>query len=257
MKKMTLCYVHVPGDPAHDEQCRQFLESYHKHPPGIDHDTILISQINPATSGTRDAFAALPGFSEFMHDDTGWDIGAYIALAKSGKVGSEAMLCCGGSTTFRRAGWMARMVEAWDKHGAGFYGSLSSYQCRPHFNTNGFWTAPFMLDSYPEKVDTKEQRYEFEHGKGALWWRLNQLGFPTKLVTWDGEYDWMDWRKPANISCRGDQSNCLTHFRINYQFEEYAKSNPQAHHDLMYLTDVHILDDDFKVALKYLTEPYG
>lgn len=257
MKKMTLCYVHVPGCGEHAENAIRFVESYKAHPPDFDHDTIIISQGHEPCSEIRARFSELPNYRQYIHDDSGWDIGGYIALAKSSMIETQCMLCCGGTTTFRKRGWMVRMVEAWDKHGPGFYGSLSSYQARPHFNTTGFWTAPFMLASYPHPVISRAERYEFEHGKGALWWMLNQMGYPTKLVTWDGEYDWMDWRKPKNISCRGDQSNCLTFFRINQQFEHYAKHDAEAHRNLMYLTDAHILDDDFKVALKYLTEPYG
>lgn len=257
MTTITLAYVHVPGDETHLLQAKQFLESYKTFPPGYDHKTVLICQGAEPSPEIRTAFSELPGYSEFIHDDSGWDIGAYVALSKAGELTTDILLCCGGSTTVRKSGWMLRMIEAWDKHGAGFYGALSSYQCRPHFNTTAFWTAPYMIASYPENVNTQAERYEFEHGKLSLWWRLNQLGFPTKLVTWDGEYDWMDWRKPKNISCRGDQSNCLMFFRINYQFDHYRQHDPASLNSLMYLTDAHIVDEDFKVALKYLTEPYG
>lgn len=256
MKKMTLCYVHVPGCSEHEAHAQKFVESYKAFPPGHDHDTVIICQGHPLGSQMRTILSELPNLREYVHDDTGWDIGGYIALAKSGHAQSESMLCCGGTTTFRKAGWMARMVEAWDKHGPGFYGSLTSFQIRPHFNTTGFWTAPFMLGSYPGDMVTREQRYNFEHGKQSLWWMLNQVGYPTKLVTWDGEYDWPEWRKPDNISCRGDQSNCLTFFRINYQFEHYCAADPGAKNSLMYLTDAHVTDPWFREKLKGLT-PLG
>lgn len=253
---MTLCYIHVPGDAVHNAMEDRFLESYKSHPPGIDHETLIICQGAEPAENTKERYRSiLPACQFLARSGAGLDIGGYIDAASV--VQTNAMLCCGGSTTVRRAGWMARMVEAWRKHGAGFYGSLSSYQVRPHFNTTGFWLEPSMLRAYPRPVNSTADRYEFEHGPGALWWVVNQMGFPTKLVTWCGEYDWMDWRKPANVSCRGDQSNCLTYFRINYQFDDYAKNNAEAHRNLMYLTDAHILDDQFKVALKYLTEPYG
>lgn len=256
MKTITLCYVHVPNCVQHLVMAKMFLDSYNANPPGVEHNTILICQGQEPCAEIRTAFSTLPGYSEYIHDDSGWDIGAYMAVAKSDKVHTPAMLCCGGSTTFRKAGWMKRLHDAWAKYGSGFYGTLSSFQARPHFNTNGFMTAPYMLASYPFKVETKEQRYEFEHGRDALWWRLNQLEFPTKLVTWDGEYDWKEWRKPDNISCRGDQSNCLIYFRINYQFDVYCQTDLVAKNNLMYLTDAHVTDPWWREQLKGLT-PLG
>lgn len=254
MKTITLCYVHVPGCKNHAVQAKQFIESYKAFPPGVEHKTLVICQGREPDSEFRECLSALPNYREYIHDDSGWDIGGYIAAASV--VDTDCMLCCGGSTTVRRAGWMTRMEEAWHNHGPGFYGTLSSFQCRPHFNTNGFFCEPAMLRAYPNKVITTADRYEFEHGKGALWLCINRCGLPTKLVTWDGEYDWKEWRKPANISCRGDQSNCLMFFRINYQFEEYARNNPQAHNNLMYLTDAHVTDPEWRAQLKGLT-PLG
>jgi hypothetical protein len=172
------------------------------------------------------------------------DIGAYLDASK--QVETEAMLCMGGSTTVRRQGWMKRMAEAWDKHGPGFYGALSSYQVRPHFNTTGFWLSPEIIQMYPHKVVSTPDRYAFEHGDNCLWWLVHQQGIPVKLVTWCGEYDWPDWRRPDNISCRGDQSNCLCWFRINDAFEHYRQHDPVSHNNLMYLTDAHLLDPKFR-----------
>lgn len=225
---------------------QEFWASYKNFPPGVDHDTVIICQHSEPSPGMREMFEEFANAKFYIHDDKGWDIGGYIALAKSGLVKTDFMICCGGSTTVRREGWMKRMVESWDKYGEGFYGSLSSYQIRPHFNTNGFWTSPRILAEYPFPINTHADRYGFEHGPDACWIRVHESGLPAKLVTWDGEYDWPEWRSPNNISCRGDQSACLMFFRINYQYELYQKHDPGALNNLMYLTDAHLLDDKFK-----------
>lgn len=241
---ITLCYIHVPGDAVHNAMEDRFVQSYKDNPPGVDHDTIVLCQGAEPRESDKARYLGFPRLRFIPRDQTGMDIGAYVDAAHF--VETDAMICCGGSTTVRRPGWLARMQEAWDKHGPGMYGSLSSYQVRPHFNTTGFCLTPKMILSYPHPMITTPDRYEFEHGEGALWWRLHQQGIPCKLVTWCGEYDWPEWRKPDNISCRGDQSNCLTWFRINYVFEHHSQHSHGDRNNLMYLTDAHILDPKFR-----------
>jgi hypothetical protein len=71
---------------------------------------------------------------------------------------------------------------------------------------------------YPVKVNGKPERYAFEHGREALWKMVDADGLPAKLVTWDGEYDWRQWRVPPDIYRRGSQSNCVTFFRHSMNF---------------------------------------
>jgi hypothetical protein len=242
---ITLCCIHVPGDKEHNWMEDRFIDSYQQYAPGVDHQTLVICQGAEPHENTKLRYrVGFPNVKFFVRSGIGMDIGAYMDAAEA--VQTPIMLCCGGSTTVRRGGWMSRMLEAWSRHGPGMYGSLSSYQVRPHFNTTGFWLTPDMLMSYPHPILTTPDRYEFEHGEGALWWRLHQTGIPCKLVTWCGEYDWQEWRKPDNISCRGDQSNCLTWFRLNYVFEHLSQHSLGDRNNLMYLTDAHILDPKFR-----------
>lgn len=216
---VTLVYIHVPGDRKHQLQAKEFGDSYMTSPPLYDHETVIVMQGEDKGNTARLCFGPIffKGFRIYTHDDSGWDIGGYIAVAKTIK--TDIMVCCGGSTFFRKAGWMQRMVEAWETHGPGFYGSNAVFDNTPHINTNGFWCSPEMLALYPEKVVTKMNRYNFEHGQRSMWRILNAKGFPCKLVTWDGEFDWQEWRSQPNIFRRGDQSNCLTywHHHLNYE----------------------------------------
>lgn len=226
--KIAVVYIHVPGCTVHEQQARAYVASALTNPAGLDHENVVITQHRLPEERIRNEFCKLPEQSYYCHDDSGWDIGGYIALAAKLAGQCDAMLCCGGSTTFRRVGWLARLAEAWQRHGPGFYGTQGSWQMRPHLCTCGFMCAPEHLLQHPFPVIYQADRYDFEHGPNALWKRLSESGFPVKLVTWSGEYDWWDWRTPQNGICAGDQSDCLLWFRINYDYESARKANDTA-----------------------------
>jgi GT2 family glycosyltransferase len=220
LPNVTLLYVHPMGDAKYKRLALEFVESYIKYPPGYSHDTIIICNGAGPDDWTKSFFKALPNVRYLVRDNEGWDIGAYIDGAKSVK--SEMLVCFGSDSFFTKSRWLERMVIAWGKHGPGLYGTFASYEQMPHLNTFSFWCAPDFLVRYPFKVSSKADRYSFEHGPDNLWQMVYADGYPVKLVTWDGEYDWQDWRKPANIYRRGDQSNCLCGYRLS---KEYAQAN--------------------------------
>lgn len=216
--KTTLIYIHLPHDPEHVDLAARFLSTYHANPPLYPHDTMIVCNGSAPTAHTQILFSSLnPRF--LVHDDSGFDIGAYQAAAKL--VETDSMFCCGGPCYFRKAGWLQRIAQAWTRYGPGMYGTLSSYEIRPHFCTSGFAVPPSFIRSYP-RVVTKEERYNFEHGPTSLVYNVIGQGKPAILVTWDGEYTWPHWRTPPNIYCKGDQSNCLTYFRHS---DSYDQSN--------------------------------
>lgn len=234
--KIAVAYIHVPNDSDHEKLARLYVESAVKFSAGTQHRNVIICQNGEATSEMRELFSQLSCVEYFTHDDSGWDIGAYIAFAKS--CDFDAVFCVGGSTQFKRKGWLARLAEVWQRNGPGIYGTLASYQMRPHLNTTGFMCAPQHLAAYRKEVVTRDDRYEFEHGEGAWWKQMYDAGVPVKLVTWCGEYEWWDWRKPENIACRGTQENCLTWFRINLDYQnaqQWGETNKLR--SLEYLTD--------------------
>lgn len=216
----TLVIVHHP-DPYHEEQARQFVKSYHAHPPLVDHQTVVVVQGSAMLKPEMlQLFDTLPNVDIYHHDDSGWDIGAYLAVAPL--IQTDMMICFGGSTFVRKQGWMKRMVEVFEKYGNGFYGPTASYQISPHLNTTGFWTSPKLLANCGRKVVTRAERYEFEHGSDS-WWKTVQfkLGLPVKCVTWTDELNWDEWRDPSlrGIYHRDGQESILCVFRhaLNYQ----------------------------------------
>lgn len=237
--KPTVVYIHVPNDVEHERYALRFVESVIVHDPGVPHSTLVVCQGAMPNESMSELFSLLPDVSYLVHGDSGWDIGGFIAAAKHlSKSGDAPMMCMGGNSSVRRQGWLKRMMEVWEKSGPGLYGTLSSFQVRPHLNTTGFMCPPSFLLRYPVAVVTKEDRYEFEHGRRAFWKLMSDAGEIVKLVTWDGEWWWPQWRYPGNISCKGDQSNCITVFRVNYNYDHYREHDHGAMINLMILTDV-------------------
>lgn len=214
---VTLVYIYVHGSLEHHELAKRFVASYRKFPPGIAHRTMIVCQGCRPVAHSLETLMQLPNCSFYVHNNSGWDIGGFITVSRI--IPEDIMVCFGSSAYFKREGWLARMVETWQKHGPGFYGSLASYEISPHINTSGFWCPPRLLSEYPLRVQTKAQRYDFEFGKNAMWKWCLKNGIKVRLATWDGEYEWPDWRKPDNIYRRGDQSNCLAFFHHNDNFE--------------------------------------
>lgn len=243
---ITVFYVFLPQDAQHQEWAARFVSSHYNHPPGIHHHTVIICNGNHPSEQDRQMFGVLPEVSYYYHDDSGWDLGGYIAAAKTS--GSDMGFYCGGSMYFWKAGWLARMVEAWEEYGDGLYGSQASYEVTPHINTTGFFCSPELLRSYPYPVITKDDRYNFEHGFAnrsqgkpgpdrdyrTFWKMIYRAGRPVKLVTWDGVYDWWEWRKPPNILRRGDQTNLLCWWKHT---DQWAAADEQAREHLGRITD--------------------
>lgn len=219
---IEIVYVYWAQHPEIEMMSKRFVDTYYAHPPGETHKTTIVCNGGRPTGARKTMFDRLPNVSYIDHDDSGWDIGAFIAAAKQST--DEMAVYMGTSIYFYRSGWLSRMVDAWMKHGPGMYGMAGTFEGSPHLNTTGFWCSPKWLAEYPYPMITKNDRYNFENGVAnkvqainspdllgshALWRMIYKKGLPVLLVTWDGEYEWWDWRKPANIFKRGNQSNML------------------------------------------------
>jgi hypothetical protein len=249
MAEMTPVLLYILPTPNHGPQhmqfARRFFLTYLNHRPTIDHALYVVSNGGSPSAEAMALFSQINTFAGFIeHDDSGLDCGGHIAASKSPQIdGAEMIVCFGGPSYFQRSGWLERMVEVWQRHGPGMYGSFASYESLPHLNTCGYWLAPWMLASYPLPVVTRAQRYQFEHGYNALWLMVHQLGYPVLHVTWDGEYEWHNWRKPANIYRKGNQSNCITFFQHN---DFFASADPIMRAALTRSTDT-ITDPHFVI----------
>ena len=211
-----MVYVHVLNHGEFAANTAVFLDSYRRCPPGHAHDTLVVFNNGTPTEADVAPFRFLPGLEVMVHDNSGWDIGAYLAASR--RLDADLAVYFGNTAYVQEPDWMARMVQAAKKHGLGFYGSLGTYEVSPHLNTSGFWCDPLLVATYPLAVTNKPERYNFEHGPDALWRMVQREGLPALLVTWDGEYNWRDWRRPDHIYRRGHQGNCVTFFRHSTNF---------------------------------------
>lgn len=192
------------------------------YPPGLECELVVACQAGPLPSEVGIMFEPLKAKFYPRQNDPGWDISAYQEIAQ--KVPCDAMCCFGQSVYFHREGWLRRLEYAWNKFGPGMYGIWSSNLVRPHMNTTGFAVDPKLLLGHSTPRNRAE-RYAFEHGLRSFWRTANAFGRPTKLVTFDGIYDPMQWRQPKDILWRGDQSNCLAFCNHTQRWSEATPKN--------------------------------
>jgi hypothetical protein len=205
--KIQIVYICVTHGAGSGGMAGHFVSTYRQFPAGAEHTVTVIcngGELSPVVQKIFDG----TGFAFFPRSNDGFDIGGYLDFARRTKTDADLLLCLGESVYFHRAGWLARIVEAFNQFGPGMYGCFSSYLSRAHMNTTAFAVSPGFLRQYPN-VLSREDRYGFEHGQFALWRRIAAAGYPTKFVTWSGFWDPNDWRKPPNILWTGNQSDLL------------------------------------------------
>lgn len=207
--KIVLAYIAVANGSITEDYAARFVSSWLNHPPGVFHDTIIVCNGGLLKTETALLFSSMKPLLYPRKNDPGYDISAYIELARCQCAKYDMMLCFGESVYFHREGWLKRLVEAWERHGPGLYGPFGSNVLRTHLQTTAFCCSPVMLAQYPKRVASRRDRYEFEHGERSFWRQLDRRGVPVRLVTWDGEWQPRDFRLPKNGMWRGDQSNLL------------------------------------------------
>jgi hypothetical protein len=254
---VIMLYVFCLTEDKYADRAKRFAETYLKFPGEYPHRLWVICNGGLPNASVRIVFRNIPCvFTEW--EDSGWDIGAYIAATNSiaeFKICCDFVMCCGGDTYFKRSGWLKRMVEVWQKYGPGLYGSSATYEQRPHIQTTTFCCPPELIQSYPYPVVTREDRYNFEWGRNSILARAERRGMPCLLVTWDGEWTKDKWRKPPNIFRRGDQSNLLAHYRATYEYDHATPeqkiyledhANGKCNHNPGIYANRKLIDDTFK-----------
>lgn len=182
---------------------RRFYESYRQFTPTIPHDLIIVRC--GATEGATDFDSIATHYMRF--DGFGSDCATYQAVVKV--LDYDLVLCMNTLAYPWRHEWLQPFVSALEVHGKGIYGATASYESTPHLRTPCIAFHPDIIRDYPFKTTNREDSVQFESGPNNISEWAYRTGYPVVLVTADGRYFRGDWRKPANIFRRGDQSNCL------------------------------------------------
>lgn len=217
-----------PGVPRDFDTChRRFVATYLRHKPTIQHKIVIVNYNGERTPETDRIFEPLNAEHIYYHGN-GLDIGAYQSAAKA--LDSDFTVFCNSQVHFHHDGWLERLVAAFKKHGEGIYGPMGSYERMPHLRTCCVAMPPKLMRKYPFFVNSRPDACRAESGDWNLTrWFADQRK-RTLMVTWDGELEVQDWRKPDNIFRRGDQSNCLVWDRHTKVYAEEA--TPQYRREL-------------------------
>lgn len=217
---MKLCLVYIfplNGQGNHGYRATKFLQTYHDHPPGLDHETVIVCNGGTADDETKFLFDSMPNVRLIEHDDSGMDCGGFQLAAKT--VPADLMVFCGGNSYFKREGWMHRVVDSFTKFGDTLYGSTGSqgdmrFNVHPHVRTTGFWCRPELINRHPLRVTHNGLRYEWEHGaSGLTTWVLRQNKM-CYIVSWHGCHEIYTCNNISDGFRSGDGSNVLIGDRL-------------------------------------------
>jgi hypothetical protein len=219
--KLVVVYIFaLGGAQGYREKAAQFVDTYHKNPPGLNHDTVVVCNGVPANEQATELFSSLPNMSFLDRDDSGWDIGGFQDTAKA--VTADLMLFCGGHTYFRKPGWLERIMDVYTHFGPALYGSTGNQgdlrvNVHPHVRTTGFWCPSALMAEYPHKVTHSAQgggRYEFEHGKTCLSNWTRSIGLKRLIVGWNEVLTLETCDSMSEGFHKGSQSNVLIGDRL-------------------------------------------
>lgn len=238
--KITLVYI-CPVESCgavYFDYARRFVSSYHKFPPEMEHEIIVVSNGGKPSGQTQILFSSISNAKLVENDNVGLDIGAFQKFA--GLVDCDLMVCLGASVYFHRKGWLKRMVEVWREKGRGVYGTSCNYETSPHIRPFFVMLDPKLLLAYPYKIKNRKDCLAFESGgwkrkMNFTAWSENR-GFPNWMVTWDGIYGIKEWDNPDNVFRKGNQLSMLAldHHADDFNSGDFNRRN--FFHNISYST---------------------
>jgi hypothetical protein len=138
---------------------RSFVESYRAHPAGIEHDLHVILKGFPdptSCAAARALFA--PVAAKFIElDDTGYDIGSYLAAAR--RVGHSRLAFLNTFSEILADNWLAHLDVALDRADVGLVGATGSWQ-----SLSSAYTAAALRFAHWLRHPVRYVRSHFEAG---------------------------------------------------------------------------------------------
>ena len=195
----------------------RFIQTYTKFPAGHDHQVVVVCNGSPVTEEAQCLFGEIQNCLFLEHDNSGYDIGGFQKASR--EIPGDLMVFFGATAYIRGPGWLARMVDAWQKHGDTLYGTTGNrghvaVGVQPHVRTTGFFLSASLFNQYPHQVTTPGGRYPFEHGPECLTTWIKSRRLHPFIVAWTGEYPEALWDSIPNGFRQGNQSNVITGDRM-------------------------------------------
>lgn len=189
----------------------RYLNSYLACPTAVPHTNIVVCN-GGNFDQVPDLLKLLPDCQLFQHDNSGFDCGAYQAVARQSS--ADLMIFQGVSGFIKGEGWLERIVEVFQRKGTALYGVMGNQGVEamgvfPHIRTTGFWMPPSLLNDYPMIVSQSSQRYAFEHGHQCLTQWVRNRGLKAWVIGWNAEAELPNWDLIPNGFHRGDQSDLI------------------------------------------------
>ena len=122
----------------------RFLESYRRHPAGIDHDLYVVFKGFPdqaSLAAGRALFAEIP-FTSIELDDSGYDIGSYLRAAKIAS--NRRLIFLNTFSQIVGNDWLRCFDRAFKMNNVGLVGATGSWQA----NTSSYEAALVNLMRY-------------------------------------------------------------------------------------------------------------
>jgi len=194
LKFVRICLVYVLpmlNAEVYGPAAKRWSQSYMDFPPGeTDHEIVVcLNGGNGHGPYQKKLFEPLP-VTFFEHNNWGKDIGAFQMAAE--QIPCDLLVCMGSFVHFHQAGWLDRMVHAFEDNGPTVYGAWGFHLPSPHLRTTAFWMPPDLLNAYPTQIGDRD-RYGFEHGGNSLTLWSQRMGFEPLMVTWNGVFDMPQW----------------------------------------------------------------
>lgn len=214
---ITVVFCRVNTKREYDQGAMRWRDSYLDNRTDIPHELVVINRCADSPDDLFDFM--LKEHNErprrnpryMRYDLDGWDCGSWQFAGKN--IDTDLLVCFNSSTYITCHLWLKRFVEAVEKYGDGLYGPLTSNEVMPHVRTPCMIFQPHIINSYPVEVTDRQGTYQFEsmgfpHTPNFTMWTKLQ-GYATMLVSLYGAFGMSEWREPANIFRRGNQSACL------------------------------------------------
>ena len=143
-----VCVVHLVRAANGTEPLRVFLDSYRRHPAGLDHELLLLCKgFGERLPDAYEPLLAGVACTRRFIPDRGFDVDAYFQLARDHEAGAYCFL--NSFSVILADGWLANLHHALERHDAGMVGATGSWQSVTSNYSDTLPKPPFLGTAIP------------------------------------------------------------------------------------------------------------